>query len=182
LDWLRRAFPGRAVTWDLDSQIASGATVEIILIIVLFVMLILLGWLMFLEWRHHQLAASFRMLMTGRSGTDLESTLYDFVSRMNHVEQLVQAMDHRLSDMEIKLPRLVQHVGVVRFNPFADKGGDQSFVLAILDDHTDGVVVSSLHARTDVRVYAKPIIGGQSSYTLTTEEKEAIARAMKPHP
>jgi len=155
--------------------------VEIILIVVLSVsVVVLLGWVAFLEWRHRQLANSFHLLMTGRGGADLETTLLDFVARLNHSEQITQAMDHRVTDLEVKLPYLVQHVGVVRFNPFADKGGDQSFVLAILDDHADGVVVSSLHGRTDVRVYAKPIVGGQSTYTLGAEEKEAIARAMKP--
>jgi hypothetical protein len=155
--------------------------VEIILIVVLSLLVIgLLGWVAFLEWRHRQLADSFRLLMTGHGGADLETTLLDFVGRLNHNEQLTQAMDHRVTDLEVRLPYLVQHVGVVRFNPFADKGGDQSFVLTILDDHADGVVVSSLHGRTDVRVYAKPIVGGQSTYTLGAEEKEAIASAMKP--
>ncbi len=149
--------------------------------IVLFLIVLgLAGWIALLEWRHRQLANAFRLLMTGRGGSDLEATLLDFVTRLNHNEQLTQAMDHRVTDLEVKQPYLVQHVGVVRFNPFADKGGDQSFVLAILDNHADGVVLSSLHTRTDVRVYAKPVVGGQSTYTLTAEEKEAIARAMKP--
>ena len=126
---------------NLKSKINAGAAVEIILIVVLFVLVIvLLGWIAFLEWRHRQLANSFRLLMTGHSGADLETTLLDFVARLNHAEQITQTMDHRVTDLEVKLPYLVQHVGVVRFNPFADKGGDQSFVLAILDDHADGVV------------------------------------------
>lgn len=148
---------------------------------VLFLLVIgLAGWLAFLEIRHRQLNSSVRLLLTGRGGTDLETTLLDFVARLSHIEQVTQAVDNRMNDLEVKQPYLVQHVGVVRFNPFSDKGGDQSFVLAILDDHADGAVVSALHGRTDVRVYAKPVIGGQSTYTLTAEEKEAIARAMKP--
>ena len=150
------------------------------IIVLVLLVLGLVGWVAFLELRHRQLAQAFRLLMTGRGGGDLETTLVDFVARLNHIEQTTQAMDHRVSDLEVKQPYLVQHVGVVRFNPFSDKGGDQSFVLAILDDHADGAVVSSLHGRTDVRVYAKPVVGGQSTHTLTAEEKEAIARAMKP--
>lgn len=154
---------------------------EIVLSVLLLLIVIgLAGWILFLEYRHRQLTSSLRLLLTGRGGADLESTLLDFVARMNHIEQTTQTMDHRVTDLEVKQPYLVQHVGVVRFNPFSDKGGDQSFVLAILDDHADGAVVSALHGRTDVRVYAKPVVGGQSTYTLTAEEKEAIARAMKP--
>ncbi len=155
---------------------------ELVLIFILIVLLLgLAGWVAFIEWRHRQLAQSFRMLMTGRGGADLEATLHEFVSRMDNVEQMAQGMDHRVGGVEVRLPYLVQHIGVVRFNPFQDKGGDQSFVVAILDDHADGAVLSGLHSRMDSRVYAKPVVNGQSTYTLTNEEKEAIARAMKPH-
>ncbi len=153
---------------------------EILVIFLLILILILGGWLAFVEYRYQQLARSFRALMTGRGGTDLEATLLDFVARMDRIEQMTQAMDNRVSGVETRLPYLVQHIGVVRFNPFPDKGGDQSFVLAILDAHADGAVISALHSRVDVRIYAKPVVGGQSTYTLTAEEKEAIARAMKP--
>lgn len=168
-----RMRPPRKIPW--------GAPVELLLIGVLFLAIfILVGWIALLEWRHRQLSQSFRLLMTGRGGTDLEATLREFVTRLEQIEHATQAMDHRVTDLEVKQPYLVQHIGVVRFNPFLDKGGDQSFVVAILDDHADGAVISALHGRNDVRIYAKPVIGGQSTYTLTAEEKEAIARAMKP--
>ncbi len=154
---------------------------EIILIIVLFVLVVILGaWVAFVEYRHQNLARSFRTLLTGRGGVDLEATLLDYVGRMDRVEQVAHGMEERAAMMETQYPYLLQHIGVVRFNPFPDKGGDQSFVVAILDGHADGVVLSGLHSRVDSRVYAKPVVGGQSTYTLTDEEKTAIARAMKP--
>lgn len=154
---------------------------EIILIIVLFVLVVLLGaWVGFLEYRYQSTARSFRTLMTGRGGADLEATLLDYVTRMDRVEQAARTMEERAASIETQHPYLLQHVGVVRFNPFTDKGGDQSFVVAILDGHADGVVLSGLHSRVDSRVYAKPVVGGQSTYTLTDEERTAIARAMKP--
>ena len=154
---------------------------ETILIVILLLLVIALGgWVGFLEYRHRQLVNSFRMLMTGQGGADLEVTLNDFVSRMNNVEQIVHAVDQRMSNVEIQQPYFTQHVGIVRFNPFSDKGGDQSFAIAILDDHADGIVLSSMQSRTDNRVYGKPVVGGQSTYTLGNEERDAIARAMKP--
>ncbi len=104
----------------------------------------------------------------------------EYVARMDHVERVAQTMEGRAQQIEANQPNLLQHIGVVRFNPFADKGGDQSFVVAILDAHADGVVLSGLHTRMDSRVYAKPIVGGTSNYALTEEEKEAITRAMAP--
>lgn len=150
------------------------------MLIVAMLVLVLAGWVAFLEYRHQGLARSFGVLMTGRGGADLEATLMDYVARMDQVEQVARAVDERSGRIEARQPYLLQHIGVVRFNPFPDKGGDQSFVVALLDDHADGVVLSGLHSRSDSRVYAKPVARGQSNYTLTGEEKEAIARAMGP--
>jgi len=84
--------------------------------------------------------------------------------------------------LEEKTGLSLQHVGMVRFNPFHDTGGDQSFALALADDQGDGVVLSSLHARDTTRVYAKPLLQWGSSYSLTGEERQAIelARGQRP--
>lgn len=146
---------------------------EIIVLLLAGFVVLLFGWLALIEWRYQRLARSFRALMSGTGGTTLEEVLLDHVARTERIEQV-------LSWLESKQPYQLQHVGVVRFNPFADKGGDQSFVVALLDDHTDGFVLSCLQGRVEQRIYAKPVVGGQSTYALTAEEKQAIARAMKP--
>ncbi len=152
----------------------------IAVVILLLLMLGVTAWVGFLEYRYQNLARSFRLLMTGRGGADLEATLMDYVARMDRVERVAREMQERSDSLEARQPYHLQHIGVVRFNPFQDKGGDQSFTVAILDDHADGVVLSGLHSRADSRVYAKPVVRGQSNYTLTGEEKDAIARAMGP--
>ena len=73
--------------------------------------------------------------------------------------------------------RSLQHVGVVRFNPYHDTGGDYSFAVALLDGAGNGVLLSGLYHRDRCRVYAKPVRGWASSYTLTDEELEAIEQA-----
>ncbi len=73
----------------------------------------------------------------------------------------------------------VQGVGVVRFNPFSDVGGDQSFSLAILDGNDDGAVVTGYYTREGSSVYGKAIKGGKSDYALADEEKKAIEVASK---
>jgi len=66
-------------------------------------------------------------------------------------------------------------VAVVRFNPFKELGGNQSFAIALLDGNKSGIVISSLHTREGTRVYSKPILEGKSEkYALTEEEKNAI--------
>lgn len=71
----------------------------------------------------------------------------------------------------------IQKAGIVRFNPFSEVGGDQSFSVAILDATDSGIVITSLYTRDGNRVYGKPIKNGDSEYTLSAEEKQAIAKA-----
>ena len=71
----------------------------------------------------------------------------------------------------------IHKVGVVRFNPFGNIGGDQSFSIALLDSQDNGVVVSALHAPEGTRMYAKPIKEGTSKYQLTAEEQDALLKA-----
>ena len=71
-------------------------------------------------------------------------------------------------------------ISLTRFNPFNDLGGDQSFILVLLDDHHDGVIVTSLHSRDRTRVYAKPLSNGNGqNVSLSRDEKLAILKAIK---
>ena len=73
----------------------------------------------------------------------------------------------------------IQKVGIVRFNPFSEIGGDQSFSVALLDGNEDGVVLTSFYTREGNRVYGKPIKQGESQYALSKEEIKAIEMAKK---
>lgn len=88
------------------------------------------------------------------------------------------AVEAQTAALATTLPRAVQRVGLVRFNPFDDTGSDQSFALALLDAGGDGVVLSSLHSRTATRFYAKPVKAGRTTHALTTEEQQALAQAL----
>ena len=71
----------------------------------------------------------------------------------------------------------IQKAALVRFNPFAEAGGNMSFALALLDGNDSGIVISSLHAREGTRIYGKNIAQGKSDAHLTEEEKQAIEKA-----
>ena len=88
-------------------------------------------------------------------------------------------MPRRTETLEQAQPHALQWVGSVRFNPFRHTGGAQSFALALADDKGDGFVLSSLHARENTRVYAKPLHEWASEHMLTDEEKQAIERAQR---
>ena len=84
----------------------------------------------------------------------------------------------RTAVLEARGRRAFQRVGLVRFNPFEETGGNQSFALALLDATGDGFILSSLHARTGTRVYAKAVTSGRSDGALSEEETEALRLAL----
>lgn len=71
----------------------------------------------------------------------------------------------------------ISRIGLVRFDAFEDTGGAQSFALALVDDHGDGVVLTSLHARAATRVYIKSIRRGVADTPLSREEEAALTGA-----
>jgi hypothetical protein len=96
-------------------------------------------------------------------------------SKMSLVELQKAVKDHQ----HLSLNNL-QKIGFIRFNPFTNTGGDQSFILAILNGHNDGFVISSLHSRDQTRTFAKPIKDGKGEkFELSKEEKLAIDKAIK---
>ncbi|MEW9107481.1 DUF4446 family protein, partial [Paenibacillus sp.] len=70
--------------------------------------------------------------------------------------------------------KMKSHVGIQRYNAFAERGSDLSFSIAWLNEEQDGVVITSIHGREHSYVYAKPVEKGQSTYSLSPEEKKAI--------
>ncbi|SRR3990172_3659435 len=76
----------------------------------------------------------------------------------------------------------VQKVGLVRFNPFKELGGDHSFALALLDANENGVIITGLHTRERTRVYVKSIKTGKGELELSEEEKKSLKLALKSKP
>ena len=103
--------------------------------------------------------------------------LREVLKYLEKLDKEVQDLSRDLDNFKERARANLQKVGMVRFNPFAEVGGDQSFSIALLDENNDGVVLTSHYSREFNRVYAKPIKAGNSRYLLSKEEKEAISRA-----
>lgn len=73
----------------------------------------------------------------------------------------------------------IQKIGIVRFNPFKEIGGDHSFSLALLDGKDTGVVLTGIHTRERTRIYTKQIKNGKCEFELSAEEKRALIKAQK---
>ena len=91
-----------------------------------------------------------------------------------------KALERSSTELRGLLSETMRGVSVVRFNALAgDTSGKQSFAAAILSEQGDGVVLSSMHARENARMYAKPLKKFTSEHELTDEEKRAIMEARK---
>jgi hypothetical protein len=154
-----------------------GSSAGILALVSLLLALLGLGGVVFLLARQQRLLGQYQHLMSGTSGSNLEQALNDHVAQVRETAARVEAVERLAQYLERDAYSDLQHMGVVRFNPFHDTGGDQSFAIALADGHGNGVVLSSLHARDVTRVYAKPLREWKSTYSLTDEERQAIAQA-----
>lgn len=105
----------------------------------------------------------------------LEKVLHDEKVHADDISQIqseIKAMQHDSL-------KNVQKVGLLRFNPFKETGGEQSFSLSLLDKKNDGIVMTGLHARDRTRVYTKPIRDGKCTIELSGEEQKAVDLAVK---
>jgi uncharacterized protein YheU (UPF0270 family) len=121
---------------------------------------------------------TYRNLLRGVRGDNLEEILREYVERMGTTERKLEALEDVIEDVHSQSQRHFQGVGAVRFDAFEDMGGKQSFALALLNGKGDGVVLSSLYGREESRVYAKPVKGGLSEYALSKEEETAVQQAL----
>lgn len=100
-------------------------------------------------------------------------TMEEFSELRDEVARLESALAATRRDLAAAL----RHVSVVRYDAFGDMGGRYSFSAALLDDAGDGLIVTSIHARSETRTYLKGLVGGDSDITLSPEEQQAVRLA-----
>jgi hypothetical protein len=138
---------------------------------------LLLVWILFLHFNFWQVQKKLKMFFAGKKATDLEGVLFEEIKRLKKSESEIKKLIKSSQALEKMASQSIQRVGVIRFNPFKETGGDQSFAIALLDSKDNGLVISSLYSREGTRIYSKPIKAGQSEYPLSTEEIEALKKA-----
>lgn len=107
------------------------------------------------------------------------------IKYLNEVEEKEDSNTKKISELKKVLDLVkkkdlehIQKIGLVRFNPFNETGGDHSFSLCLLDDLGSGVIITSLHSRERTRVYLKEMVKGEANLALSKEEKQAINKAL----
>jgi hypothetical protein len=143
------------------------------------VLLLLIGFLV-QSSRLRRAVRDYRDLVRdGESGTSLHERLVGSAEQAVKATERMARIEAAFGGIDGRSRRSLQHIGLVRFNPFDDTGSDQSFAIALLDDERDGIVISSLHGRSNTRVFAKPVTDGGSPHNLSEEEEQAIRIAVE---
>lgn len=152
---------------------APTTTILIGLVALLVVMVVFL----FLKLRslEHKLGIFF----SGKQASDLETVLIEEKERIRAMDEEIQELFEISNRIHSLSQRSMHKSAVMRFNPFKEVGGNQSFAVTLLDGKNCGVVISSLHTREGTRVYAKPVKHGEADgFPLTEEEKATIGQAI----
>ena len=161
---------------DLNALVSPSIGAIVVALVVAIVLLLLA--IVVLARRSRRLGARLVGLTRDSDGQSLEAVLEAHLDKVVEVARKLDDVAARTKVLETRQPRAFQRAGLIRYNPFEETGGNQSFALALLDADGDGWVLSSLHARTGTRVYAKAIVGGRSDTGLSEEETTAIKQAM----
>lgn len=149
----------------------------IILSALIFLSLILITILYFWVAR---LARHYNSLTKGVEPKTLINSLEGIQKSLAQHEHLQDQIKTEIGKIKDHSVLSLQHLTLKRFNPFGDTGGDQSFILAILDGNNDGIVITSLHSRENTRFYVKSVKGGVGiDHPLSVDEQKVINRKGK---
>jgi hypothetical protein len=161
-------------------MIVDERTLSLLVVALAVAILALAVWVALLQRSEARLRRRLRRVLPEGESGGIDEILDRQMKRIDGLAERVDALNKLQHELEALSQRTIQKVAVIRYNPFADTGGDQSFAIALLDSLGNGVVVSSLHSRTDTRVFAKPVQSGRSRFQLSDEEQEAIKKALAP--
>lgn len=130
----------------------------------------------FIYWQHQKIQ---KITKNGKK-EDLLELLNDVLNTEKNLQKNVTEINKKVEGLIFDSQFYIQKIGLVRFNPFNDTGGDQSFILSLIDAEDSGVVVSGLHTRNGTRWYAKKVENGHGvEHELSADEAKAIKLATR---
>lgn len=119
-----------------------------------------------------------KQLVHNEDGMSIETVVHQYYGDIEEIKMSQSAIMAKQKEIQGTLLHCITKMGVIRFNPFGEVGGNQSFAIALLDSENTGIVISSLYGRDSSRFYGKPVVKGNSQYQLSDEEMEAVERAI----
>jgi len=132
------------------------------------------GWLVFLTSKYSKIAGKTKVLFDGKISKNLGGQIEEYMLEVRKMSQQVAKSKEDIENVRDIAFSGYQKTGFLRYNPYGDVGGNQSFSLCLLNGSNDGFVISSIHSREGTRVYGKSIKSGHSDHNLSEEEIKVI--------
>lgn len=159
-------------------EIVEVYNIEIMMVLLTAFFLLIILYLV-IAVRISKLKSRYEVLVRGSDGINMEGILLEHGCEIDQLKGKTSTLEKELNRLGIRLDFAIQRIGFIRYNAFAEMGSELSFSIAFLDDHNNGLVLSSIHSRENSICYAKPIKNGRSTYPLSAEEIQAIDRAKR---
>ncbi|OXM84530.1 DUF4446 family protein [Paenibacillus rigui] len=157
-------------------EILDLIDMKVVLIAFAFILIVFIVLMLVLWSKLNKLRAKYMSMLNGAGTMNVEEALIELQGKATALNGKTDTVQQQITLIQQQMKKMKSNIGIHRYNAFAESGSDLSFSVAILDEELDGVVLTGIHNREETYVYAKPIQQGQSSYTLSPEEKEAIHR------
>lgn len=136
-------------------------------------------WLSILTTLYWQSIRSYSKLTKNVKGKDLADLWEKHLERIGKLSDDLDRLEALVLELKDDGQLHVQKMGVIRFNPFQEVGGNQSFAISMLDGHGNGMVISSLYSREGTRIFGKPVRNGKATeHKFSSEEAEAVKKAL----
>lgn len=140
----------------------------VLLVGVLVLWNVVLSFVILRVWQHYN------QLTTGVRKENLTQVLEQILSQMQSARQSLSELRSDTDKLREQSHKFIQKVKLLRYNPFKEVGGDQSFILALLDEDKSGIVISSLHSRESTRWFAKKVVKGKGQKHKLSEEEQKV--------
>ncbi|EYE88651.1 hypothetical protein Q428_06740 [Fervidicella metallireducens AeB] len=152
---------------------------QIFIIFGLIVVIVILFFIIIMnKVEINRLEKRYKKLMKGSSGKNIEDMIIEYNQKVEDALEVSKNIEEIYKNVDERLKKCIQRVGIVRYRAFDDVGSDLSFSIALLDENNAGVVVTGIYGRNECTTFAKPIENGISKYDLSEEEKLAIKNAI----
>lgn len=146
--------------------------------LLLLSLVVIFVWLFALSVFFWRVLQHYNRLAKGVSKKSLKTVLEDLIKDVDLTKKDIEYLKEYSDKIQKDGLLHIQKVGLVRFNPFKDTGGDQSFILSLIDGNDTGVIISGLYSRSGTRWYAKRVVEGKGlEHELSEEEKKALKEA-----
>lgn len=131
-----------------------------------------------LSYFYYRIITHYRKLISITNKDNFQAIVQELLAHEKESKKDIVNLQKRCDTIELDSALHIQKVGMVRFNPFEDTGGNQSFILALLDAHDTGVTIAGLYSRAGTRWYARKVVAGKGlEHELSDFEKKAIKQA-----